>query len=421
MFQIKTTRLLVVKSQMQFMTVVFIITFHILLLVIAFKKANGLISDFKSYFRDVWNVIDLFIIAMSLSCIVMFNHRTVLVGDFLTKLKYAPKNHFISFDHLFEIEDGLNIVAGLLVCITTIRLWKLLRFAQVFKKLERILLYSLLSLAVLFFCQVVIILGFGIGGFVLFGGQVSYFKSVWISVCSMFYISLNLYQSFDHNTLGDVKGSLGNMYYIFFMFITFTNYTLYVTAIMLGCELSEEYFSKKKVGYTVWNFLDEELQYYWNILKVNPDAGKSSFLSTRKLKVYPKRNATRYDNCVTVSFRTMQAMKAVAKVVLASIIANQENKEVDFELIADAVTKFRWYENEELYSLEEDKELFFVTKDDDDKRILIDNKDLVRMAYIVQQLLERREIEASEPCVERFEKIEKSLDAISERIKNINI
>lgn len=401
------------KSRLEFVTVAFIVLFHVLLFIIAAKRSHGLITNFRSYFTDVWNVIDLFIIVMSFCCIILFSYRIVLVGEFLESLKYARKNEFISFDHLFVIEDILSVVAGLLVCITTIRLWKLLRFAQVFQKLERILLYSVSPLAVLFCCQLIIIVAFGVSGYILFGRQTSYFKSVVASIVSLFYISLNLYQSFDYSILTNAIGSLGNMYHIFFMFTTFTIYTLYVTAIILGCEKSDEYFSNKEVGYSVWDFLKEELFCFvnsFNIWKLN--GSTSEEITTAK--VYPKENAIRYENCVRIPTRIMQAMKAVVKVVLA-------NGEIDFETTKNMVEKVRLLEAQPVTDDGEKNELFLAIQDESGEQLLIDDRKLLEMERVVQQLFGKEEIVAADPRVHRFREIERLINAVRKAYKSINV
>lgn len=403
----------------------FIFAFHILLLIIVFKKFFGLISGVKAYFKDFWNIADLFIIALSLSCITLFSYRIVLVREFLTKLKYAKKNEFIGFGHLFQLEDGLNVAAGILVCLTTIRLWKLLRFAQIFQKLERILIYSIQPLFVLFCCQLLIILGFGICGFILFGSQSNYFRGVWNSICSLFYISLNLYKSFDYSILGNTRGFIGNMYYILFMFITFTIYTLYVTAIIIGCGMSEEYFTNKRETYTVWTFLREQFFYYLDIfgIKLRDDLWENARLDKMKVKshVFPKRNSVRYADGVSVPKLTMAAMEAVAKAVVTNMTLS-ENDQPDFDVMADAVQKVRVmeYAKRELMLLE-GNELFFVTKDEDGKRDLTDNRILVAMARIVRQLVDETRIEDAPICLPRFNEIHRALFVMCRLLENIHV
>lgn len=414
--QVKTTRLLFVESQLEYVTVFFVTIFHVLLLLIVIRKFYGLIASVTQYFRDFWNIIDIVIIVMSVTCIALFAYRIRLVGDFLMALKYAKRNQFITFDHLFHIEDVLNVVAALLLCITTVRLWKLLRFARMFLKLEQIIVFSFVPLAALFLCQVVLVLGFASCGCLLYGTQSSYFKGILASICSLFYISLNLYKSFDYEVLISTQGLLGNIYYILFMFITFTIYTLYVTVIIMGCEMSDDYFSNMKQEYTVYDFLREEILYFTELFKINMMRPRlRAGGENNKPKVYPKEDSIRYGNCMKTSQRKMEAMRTVAKAVVWN--SRSRKRPSNFGLMLDVVATMNLLDMEE-----DDKEMFFVVSKDG-KRKLVDDLRLLQMERVVRKLLqgEMEVVEQAPSCAENLDYISESLDIILDIVKQIEI
>lgn len=420
-FQIETARFLLLKSQMGLVVVFSVIMFHVLLVVIAVRKSYNLIMGFKTYFKDFWNLVDIFIVLLSVICIVLFNYRTSLVADFLKQLQYARKNEFVSYDHLFYMEDVLNVIAAFLVCITTIRLWKILRFAQMFQKLEQIVIFSFFPLLTLFLFQVILILGFGVCGYLLFGSQSSYFKNVWSSFCSLFFISLNVYQDFDYNVLSKSKGSLGCLYYYCFMFIIFTIYTLYITAIMLGSTNAEEYFSAKRSTYTLKDYLKDEFIYFSRIFgfKTNEeDLWKLELQTMQQKQIYPKRKSERYGNCVKTTIRRMKAMEAITKAFLSKSIIGVTDARKDYTLMENVMQKMR------LLDMDMETEgnyLFFTERDDDDNKIFVKNESLLKMRRITERLIGQKEVFDAPDCVEYLNEIKNSLYIIHEAFRHIHV
>lgn len=371
---------------------------------------------------------DLFIIVLSFVWIIMFTYRTSLVSSLTTKLQHVKKNEFINYQHLFVIEDGLNAVAGILLCLTTMRLWKLLRLGQVFQKLELAVIYSMVPLLLLFFCQLITMLGFACSGYILFGSHSRYFNGISNAMCTLFYLSLRLYKSFDYRVF---SGVFGTLYYILFVIVTVTIYIMYAVIIIFARFKCEEYHSKKKVITSArgWTFLREELLYYWNILglsmlfKKRDMQSDDYFRTSRPAHVHPKRNATRYRNCTHVSTRTMEAMEAVVKATIINSLSDKNSDdEPDYELMEDVVKKMRLMEEEKERGFERSNELFLVTKDRKaDKRELVDDRELRTMKNITEQMYPGVEVEDAPPCADQFKEIKRSLNVIRKTFENIHV
>lgn len=403
------------KSQLQYVTIFFILAFHLVLLTIVSRKTFKLIENFKQYFNDFWNVTDIFIILSSFACITLFAYRTELVRQFLIRVKYAKKNEFINYDSLFHVEDALNVIASILVCVTTIRMWKLLRFGQMFLKLEGIIACSAKPLAALFLCQMILISASAVCGYLLFGAHSSYFKGTWLSICSLFYISLNLYKRFDYNVLTETQGRLGSFYYATFMFATFTVYTLYVTAVIMGCSLSENYFSNKQTAYSVQDFLKEETWYYANLIGVKMKherlrAGKEESDSP---KVFPKDDSERYGKFIETTRPRMEAMRSIVKATFVNRRVCNYNRP-DYLLMEEVVRK--------LASINGDggsSEKFLIANSGR-KVQLIDDAKILLMEIIVAELLGAK-FPAAHVCIERFNSISEAFNVVIDIIKNIRI
>lgn len=397
----------------------FVTAIGILLLSIIVSRVYGLFHGFLDYFKNIWNVIDFLVILISLAAILLYKYREHMVEEFMEGLNRANKNEFIDFYHLFQFEYILVGLTALLVFLTTIRLWKLLRFGRIFRRLEHTIVFSIYSLISLFFCQCIILLGFAIWGYLLFGSHSKSFRRIWISARTLFLISLNLYRQFDYKTF---NSNLGRIYYILFIFLNFIIYAMYIAVVIIGRSKSEDYFSRKRSKYWAWTFLKDEFIHFWNIVGIKRDEGIWRFglaNEVKQPKVYPKKKSVRYGKCVKTTMRRMKAMEAIAKAVLFKSIPEKERKDDDFEVMRGVANTMHLMDKDDFTV--ENNDLFFVTKDKNGKRVLVENRNLMRMRRIVQQLLVKEKIEDAPRSADHFKEIKRLLFVLHETYRHIHI
>lgn len=390
------------------------------------KKAYGIIKNYKTYFKDVWNILDIVIIVMSVVCILLFVYRIILVGQFLEQLENRRHNEFLTYYWMFHLEDLLSALAGLLVCIATVRLWKLLRFGVKFIVLERTILYSAVSLLCMIICHLIFLLAFGFIGHLLFGPYSNDFKDATKSVNSLTFHSLNLH-SLDYQLISDVHGNIGIIYYSLFMIGTLTITTLYVTIIMMGYEESCMQFSNQR-KYTVQSFVKDELWYLFDLwrartrkrrLRAGGDDEEPE--SSELEKVYPKSDEFRYADCHAISRNRMNAMNAIAKSVIVTKVLHA--KTTDTSLMKDTVYYLFVHDR-----LEDEKSERFLEANDNGKVVLVDDNRLCQMEAIVNSICGGRGKEKqvkkffeAQITIERFDNILNSLEVILRVMKNVNI
>lgn len=245
---------------------------------------------------------DIIIIVMSLFCILLFMYRITLVGHFLKQLETRRHNEFIDYFWLFDLEDMLSALAGLLVCIATVRLWKLLRFGVKFIVLEKTLIHSAFPLLCMMLYQLVFLLAFGFVGYLLFGAYSRDFKDTSKAINSLTFHSLGLF-NLDYKLLSDIHGVIGVLYYSLYMIVTTTIYTLYVTVIIMAYEeISMEFSNPRR--YTVQRFVKDELLCVYDLWRARSRgrrlrAGGDDVQEWDK--IYPKADEFRYADCHAIT------------------------------------------------------------------------------------------------------------------------
>ncbi|KAH8287342.1 hypothetical protein KR054_005962, partial [Drosophila jambulina] len=87
--------------------------------------------------KNVWNMLDLIIIALNVIVIVMVLTGEWLVNQMMKKVAESSKMDFIDFRLASRLHQLSVIMIGFLICTTTLRLWRVLQFSSVFKLFTR--------------------------------------------------------------------------------------------------------------------------------------------------------------------------------------------------------------------------------------------------------------------------------------------
>ncbi|KAH8303426.1 hypothetical protein KR059_010370, partial [Drosophila kikkawai] len=82
--------------------------------------------------KDVWNILDILIILLNVVVIVMVRMREALVNNMLVKVAGTSKMEFIDFRRPSRLYEMSIVMVGFLICLTTLRLWRVLQFSSVF-------------------------------------------------------------------------------------------------------------------------------------------------------------------------------------------------------------------------------------------------------------------------------------------------
>lgn len=103
---------------------------------------NLLQSTLQQHFVKIWNIVDLIIVAQSLGTVAIFYIRNQYVRSLLAKLDETRNNEFVSFVYAASFDQFMLWWAGVLICISTIRIWKILNFIFIFRVFSTTLVNS---------------------------------------------------------------------------------------------------------------------------------------------------------------------------------------------------------------------------------------------------------------------------------------
>lgn len=85
----------------------------------------------RSFFSVFWNDLDIIIVALSISAVYMFFLRSNYVIELLRRIEDTRNNEFVSFYWAAAADELFTWWSGVLVCIATVRLWKICQFSLV--------------------------------------------------------------------------------------------------------------------------------------------------------------------------------------------------------------------------------------------------------------------------------------------------
>ncbi|KAH8281304.1 hypothetical protein KR018_008745, partial [Drosophila ironensis] len=89
--------------------------------------------------KSWWNKLDLFIFLLNVMVVVLVVLREALVKSMMVQVAAASKMEFIDFRRPARMHQLATIFVGFLICITTLRLWRVLQFSSMFQLFSRTL------------------------------------------------------------------------------------------------------------------------------------------------------------------------------------------------------------------------------------------------------------------------------------------
>ena len=142
----------------------------------------------KEYFRSIWNILQLILVLLILSCIVVFFLRLAMVEELLTSLE---ENHerFIHFDTVVFVDNILANLIAFVVFLSWLRVIKFLQFNRRLSFLQDTLGKIAKPLATYSVVLLTVFFAYVHSGYLLFSRDLETFinlKSSFTSLCSLF-------------------------------------------------------------------------------------------------------------------------------------------------------------------------------------------------------------------------------------------
>ncbi|XP_074031697.1 location of vulva defective 1 isoform X14 [Leptinotarsa decemlineata] len=406
-FNVNSARLLFVKEKTGLLLTILLFCFVLMIIILSVKLVLKLVRKKKKIvFKDLWHIVDIIIIMISMACLFLYMERTLLVKRFLERIEKAKHNEFVNYFHLFFAETALTSLAAVLVFIATLRLWKLLKFLLIIKIAEKTLTSSLGPIASIFLYHMLTIFIFTLVGMVFFGDQSNDFKDLLDSAVTLLLMSLSFHQDFDFSSL---KTPLHQSYYSFYMLISLFFLTLYVAIITISYAEAQVFYSKGQ-GYDVFDYLKEQYQYYKEVAEVKLRnsrirGGEEDGSEVRKW-VFPKADVHRYANCLTLPKNKTNAMVYVTLAILRSMKRNQKLTADDEKLIKLMIVHLFREDSEE-------NDFFFISHAKPGKATLVDDLVFLKMEKVLTVLFSNRGKHKEQLYEKLLENTENKLEKMS--------
>ncbi|OWF42403.1 polycystic kidney disease 2-like 1 protein isoform X1 [Mizuhopecten yessoensis] len=170
-----------------------------------------------SYFKNVWNILDILVILLAILCVAFDVYRTVEVDNKLSVLLENP-DKFADFEFLSYWQTRFDNAIAIAVFLAWIKIFKYISFNKTMTQLSSTLgrcAKDLAGFAVMFF---IIFLAFTQLGYLLFGTQVKDFSNFQNSFFTLFRIILG---DFDFHQLEAANRVLGPIFFMLFVFFVF--------------------------------------------------------------------------------------------------------------------------------------------------------------------------------------------------------
>jgi len=170
-----------------------------------------------SYFKSVWNCLDVLVIFLSVVAMAFSVYRTIKVNGLLSELLNNP-NVYPDFEFLGFWQMQYNNMVAIVVFFAWIKIFKYISFNRTMTQLQSTLSRcskDIAGFAVMFF---IIFLAYAQLGYLVFGTQVSDFSTFSESIYTLFRIILG---DFDFHALEKANRVLGPIFFISYVFFVF--------------------------------------------------------------------------------------------------------------------------------------------------------------------------------------------------------
>jgi len=175
-----------------------------------------------SYFKSVWNCLDLLVIGLSIVSITFNLYRTREVDNMLEDLLADP-DKYADFEYLSYWQTMYNSMLAVLVFFAWIKVFKYISFNKTMTQLSSTLSRcgkDLMGFSIMF---LIVFFAYAQLGYLIFGTQIHDFKSFGDSIFTLFRIILG---DFDFHELEQANRIMGPIFfctYVFFVFFVLLN------------------------------------------------------------------------------------------------------------------------------------------------------------------------------------------------------
>uniref|UniRef100_A0A1I8N9I5 Uncharacterized protein n=1 Tax=Musca domestica TaxID=7370 RepID=A0A1I8N9I5_MUSDO len=170
------------------------------------------------FLKSPWNCVDLVLILLNLTIAILLISRESWVKHLLITLASAHKLEYLDFRTANFFDYMATIGMGFLVSLTTIRLWKILQFASVFRLFTTTLYSAAGSLIATLIAINIFLFAMGFAAQIVNGAQTEVFSRYLKSLTSIMSFSFGFNSHTRPEDLSHGGNALGFMLYLVLMF-----------------------------------------------------------------------------------------------------------------------------------------------------------------------------------------------------------
>lgn len=385
--QVQATKLLFVQDEFRIVTAAIFVCFVTWVVVLLLRQSFGILRRLRTFYKDLWFLTDMFILAMSAACIVMTLIRMKMVGQYLDVLEKSKRNEFVSYFSLFYFDEILNIFAAILVCTATMRLWKFLKFGQMFRVLGRTISLASVELISITLMFLVWVLSFAFSGILLFGSDHKEFYTVLEASRTLVVLVL---RPTLRTMFVQMESSAQIFFAIYFVVMQIVIF-LFITIIIMAYSKAQLEFSQEEERYTIREYVLEMMSFVPLSIKSKLYRLQGGFSKDVFVSVEPKADQFHYANCVSMSADAMKGMGSVVKCALRRRVGPRRKGgakllKKDYELMLEVCRYFVLKKRRG-----GDSEVFFKGKLQGERVRLVDEKRFDVMEKVVKRILVEKE------------------------------
>ncbi|XP_034754563.1 polycystic kidney disease 2-like 1 protein isoform X1 [Etheostoma cragini] len=242
-YQIRTVKLIRYVTNWDFFILGCEIVFCLFIMYYVVEEILELRIHRLSYFKSIWNILDVVVIMLAIVAIIFNVFRTVKVDKLLGKLLEQP-GIYADFEFLAFWQTQFNNMNAVNLFFAWIKVFKYISFNKTMTQLSSTLgrcAKDILGFAIMFF---IVFFAYAQLGYLLFGTQVESFSTFVKCIFTQFRIILG---DFDYDAIDRANRVLGPIYfvtYVFFVFFVLLNMFLAIINDTYS-EVKEELSSQK--------------------------------------------------------------------------------------------------------------------------------------------------------------------------------
>ncbi|KAH8234766.1 hypothetical protein KR032_002842 [Drosophila birchii] len=215
----------------------------------------------RASIKRLWNIVDLLICLLNLFLLILYFWRELTTSSIRDMVQASTMEQYLGHQRPLRLHYLITITVGLLITITTLRLWKVLQFASVFQHFSETVFSAWKATISLGVAIVVSLMGLAIAMVVLNGNNAGIFRHIVNAVVACLWYSVGYNDGIDTTEMfhgGLIFGILLFLLLVFLVGIVLINVftsVIYDYLQVTGRILKERQKTEK---ISFWQFLQAE-------------------------------------------------------------------------------------------------------------------------------------------------------------------